>query len=298
MAEPDELYTLRAQYWLGHFAMALDEGRQAARRPLPPHLKSEREEFVLRSLLAMGNHDKVMADGGGADKSAACRVLALHAQYLSSAPEARGSVVDELKALVASSPGDTSLQLTACHVFLAAGQVKEALACVHHGLTMEHLAMAVQIYIQIDRLDLAAAQLDLLRQADEDSILAQLTSAYLAIAQGSSKSDDAVHILAGLSEQYGPSLTLLNATAAANMVGGKYDAALQNLRAAIEEFGGESDPDTLVNMAACSQHLGKKEEVEKYVGIMKATCGEHPYVQGLATVEGAFDREASKYLTA
>ena len=29
--EPDELYTLRAQYWLGHYSMALDEGRQAAR---------------------------------------------------------------------------------------------------------------------------------------------------------------------------------------------------------------------------------------------------------------------------
>ena len=93
--------------------------------------------------------------------------------------------------------------------------LREALHCVHMGLTMEHLAMCVQIYIKIDRLDLARESLNLLKQADEDSILAQLTSAYIAIGQGSSRSDDAVHILAGLSEQYGPSLMLLNCMAVA-----------------------------------------------------------------------------------
>jgi hypothetical protein len=93
--------------------------------------------------------------------------------------------------------------------------LREALQCVHMGLTMEHLAMCVQNYIKIDRLDLARESLNLLKQADEDLILAQLTSAYISIGQGSSRSDDAVHILAGLSEQYGPSLMLLNCMAVA-----------------------------------------------------------------------------------
>ena len=93
--------------------------------------------------------------------------------------------------------------------------LREALHCVHTGLKMEHLAMCVQIYIKIDRFDLARESLNLLKQAGEDSILAQLTSAYISIGQGSSRSDDAVHILAGLSEQYGPSLMLLNCMAVA-----------------------------------------------------------------------------------
>eukprot|EP00571_Detonula_confervacea_P017282 CAMPEP_0172297072 /NCGR_PEP_ID=MMETSP1058-20130122/229_1 /TAXON_ID=83371 /ORGANISM="Detonula confervacea, Strain CCMP 353" /LENGTH=303 /DNA_ID=CAMNT_0013006177 /DNA_START=23 /DNA_END=934 /DNA_ORIENTATION=- len=303
MDTPDELYTLRAQYWLGHYALALDEGRSAARRPMPPHLKSEREELMLRSQLGLGQYDKVMSDGSGADKSPAMQALALHASYLSSAPEARDAVVDNLKVLLASDPesaSNTSLQLAACHIFLAANQLREALQCVHLGLTMEHLAMCVQLYIKIDRLDLAKDTLNLLKQADEDSILAQLTSAYLAIAQGSSRSADAAHILAGLSEQYGPSLMLLNCLAVANMVGSKYEAAESNLKEAMSsEFGGENDADTLVNMVVCSQHLGRKSsDIEKYLAALKMGCGSHPFVQGLVQVEGAFEREANKYITA
>jgi coatomer protein complex subunit epsilon len=59
MTEPDELYTLRAQYWLGHYQSAVDEARSVSRRPMPPHLKLEREEFLARSYLALGQYDRV-----------------------------------------------------------------------------------------------------------------------------------------------------------------------------------------------------------------------------------------------
>ena len=118
--------------------------------------------------------------------------------------------------------------------------------------------MCIQIYIMINRLDLVRESLNLLEQADEDSILVQLTSAYIFIGKGSSRFDDVVHILAGLSKQYGPSLMLLNCMAAANTVGAKYEAAEGNLKEALTEFTGENDADTLVNLVVCSQHLGKK----------------------------------------
>ncbi|KAL7427170.1 hypothetical protein ACHAXH_001003 [Discostella pseudostelligera] len=309
MAEPDELYTLRAQYWLGHYALALDEGRSAARRPMPPHLKSEREEMMLRSQLGLGQYDRIMAEGGGGggtDKAPALQALALHASYLSSSSEDsrhhRLAVVDKLKILLASTPdamANTSLQLVACHIFLAANLVREALQCVHHGLTMEHLAMCVQIYIKIERLDMARDALNLMKQADEDSILVQLASVHLALAQGSSRAEDAIHILASLSEQYGPSLMLLNCMAVANIVGGKYEAAEGNLKEAISDFGGDNDPDTLVNMVVCSQYLGKKGgDVDKCLNALKLGHASHPFVQGLVQVEVAFEREAGKYLTA
>lgn len=299
MSEPDELYTLRAQYWLGHYALALDEGRAAARRPLPPHLKAEREELVFRCHLGLGQYDKIVAGPGGPP---ALQALAIHALFLNTPPAERDAIVGTLKNLLVNSEaaGNTSVQLTACHVFLAAGKLKEALECVHMGLTMEHLAMCVQIYLKIDRFDLANDALGLLKQADEDSILAQLAGVYIAIAGGRSTAGDAVHILAGLSEQYGPSLTLLNATAAANMVGGQYEAAEGNLRAAVDEFGGGDDADTLVNLVVCAQHLGKGKgkDAEGYLDKLRTGCADHPFVQGLVQVEGAFERESAKYLTA
>ena len=303
MAEPDELYTLRAQYWLGHYALALDEARSASRRPMPTHLKSEREELTLRAQIGLGQYDRVISEGGGRDKSPAMRALALQASYLSSSSDegAKSDVLDSIKSLLSSpeSASNTSLQLAACHVYLAANMLREALQCVHMGLTMEHLAMCVQIYIKIDRLDLARDALNLLKQADEDSVLVQLATAYLSLAQGASRSDDAAHTFAALSEQYGPSLMLLNCMAVANIVGGKYDVAEGNLKEAIAEYGGGNDPDTLVNVVVCSQYLGKKgSEIEGYLNALRAMCASHPFVRGMVQVEGAFEREAGKYLMA
>jgi coatomer protein complex subunit epsilon len=56
MTEPDELYTLRAQYWLGHYQLAVEEARSVARRPMSPNLKDEREEFLARANIALGNY--------------------------------------------------------------------------------------------------------------------------------------------------------------------------------------------------------------------------------------------------
>lgn len=324
MAEPDELYTLRAQYWLGHYTLALDEAKNASRKPMPPHLKNEREELVLRCYLGLKSFDKVITlvttnaqQHDNNNNSHAMKALGMHASYLAAAAnenthddensKKQNHILDKLKLLLMECPGDTSVQLTACHIYLSANLLREALACVYLGLTMEHLAMCTQIYIKIDRFDLAQETLGLLQQADEDSVLVQLTSVYVHLAHGgSSKADDAIHTLLSLTEQYGPSLLLLNCTAVANIVGGKYDIAEMALKEAIlPNYDGGNDADTLVNLIVCAQYLDKGGgggnglggEVGEYIKTLKTICATHPYVQGLVQVEGAFDREANKYLT-
>lgn len=70
MSEPDELYTLRALYWLGHYDACVEEAKSISRKPLPSHLKVEKEQFVLRALLALKQYDKVIHDAVGDDKGA------------------------------------------------------------------------------------------------------------------------------------------------------------------------------------------------------------------------------------
>ena len=74
MTEPDELYTLRAQYWLGHYALAIEEAKAVVRRPMSPQLKLEREEFLARAQLALGQYDRVIADtqAAGSDHPGEC----------------------------------------------------------------------------------------------------------------------------------------------------------------------------------------------------------------------------------
>jgi coatomer subunit epsilon len=60
MSDPDDLYTLRAQYWMGHYQLTLDEAKSIARRPMSPALKQEREEFLQRAHLGLGEYNKVI----------------------------------------------------------------------------------------------------------------------------------------------------------------------------------------------------------------------------------------------
>lgn len=184
------------------------------------------------------------------------------------------------------------VQLIAAGVFLQAGMKKEALACVHNGSTLEQVALCAQIYILLDRLDLAKQSLQRMRKMDEDSMLTQMASVHIALATGSSMSAEAVHTLNQLSEQYGPSPMLLNLMACAYMQGGKYAEAEGKLEQARSEFGA-SDADTLVNTIVALQY--QQKPVGEFVMALKQQYPNHFLSQGLDTVQGAFDRESVKY---
>ena len=141
--------------------LVLDEAKNASRRPMPPHLKNERDELVVRCQLGLKQYDKIIATVAANDAiSPAMKALAMAAAYqlllLSSSADnddddvKKKDLLDALRVLLAECPGDTSVQLTACHVYLSANLVRGALSCVYMGLTMEHLAMCAQIYIKID----------------------------------------------------------------------------------------------------------------------------------------------------
>ena len=228
-------------------------------------------------------------------KAPGLTALTLQAQYATLASTGNTSqcqtVIQQLQSMLGDGVS-SSVQLTAAHVFLSAGMKKEALQCVHQGSTMEHLTLCVQIYIILDRLDLAQKTLKQLRRTDEDSMLTQLASVQVALATGSSMAGEAAHTLNQISEQYGPSPMLLNLTACAHMQAGNYKEAEGKLQQAREEFSA-NDADTLVNSIVVSQYLHKP--VGDLTAALKQHYPNHFLSVGIDTVEGAFDREAIKY---
>jgi coatomer protein complex subunit epsilon len=104
----------------------------------------------------------------------ALQALALQAQYEALAATGDESRTQSIILQLQTMLGDgvsPSVQLVAANVFLQAGMKKEALQCVHNGTTLEQVALCVQIYILLDRLDLAKQSLQQLRKMDEDSML-------------------------------------------------------------------------------------------------------------------------------
>lgn len=62
MSEPDDLFTLRNHYWLGSYQLAIAEGSGLGR--LPEALRVERDEFIYRSYLALGQYSIVLGEVG------------------------------------------------------------------------------------------------------------------------------------------------------------------------------------------------------------------------------------------
>lgn len=220
--------------------------------------------------------------------------MGLAAQYHSAgSPEAKEPIVDQLRSLTGGSSSSPSAQLTAAQIFLDAGLTRDALQCVHAGNTMEHLSLCLQVYLKIDRLDLAQQQLRQLKQTDEDAVLTQLGSIYCSLATGSSVAGDALHSVSMLMEQYGPSPFLVNLMACSLMLQGNYGDAEQRLQECLQEFPDNVIADTLINLVVCCQH--QQKETAPYLAQMETRHPRHPFCEGVERVQAAFAREVGKY---
>jgi len=298
MSEPDQLYTLRNQVWLGHYSLALDEGKNLLRSKssLSAALRTERDEFVARSLLALGRYGEIGV-GVNASGTVDVGVKLLQLQgSLQSGSVPPPSILSSVQSLMSDPAASRapSAQLYAAHVRLCANDHEGALRLVSAGTTLEHMHVTAQIHLRTDRLDLAEETVALMRNTDEDSSLTHISSVHVALAAGSSRSTDATYTLAALSEQYGPSPLLMNLQAAALVVSGRYDDAEAKCRECLGED--PDDVDAMINLVTCLVNLGKYGEVDVMVASIKRLAGpDHSFVKSLERVEGAFDRVSSTF---
>jgi coatomer subunit epsilon len=211
----------------------------------------------------MGDYSSVISSVTPSSPPSHC-AISLLASYLQSPSP---SIPDQANQLAADNQSSTTVSLIAGMIHLNAGDSKSALRLVHQGLTLEHLALSVQIYLRMDRLDLAERSLNLMLQADEDATLSQLASAWVAARAGGTRMEEGVYALSTLGEQYGPSIMILNSLAAIRVGMGELDKAEGNLMDAmgmVEELGGEvgegDKADMLVNLSAVRARKGKAGE--------------------------------------
>ncbi|KAM7263241.1 hypothetical protein ACFE04_000924 [Oxalis oulophora] len=310
MSAPDHLFSLRNNFYIGAYQSAINNSDL-------PNLTSddviERDCLVYRSYIALGQFQLVIneIDSSAATPLQAVKLLAL---YLSS-PSNKESAISSLKDWLADPAiaNNSTLRLIAGTVFMHEEDYNEALKHTNAGGTMELHALNVQIFIKMHRSDYAEKQLRIMQQIDEDHTLAQLANAWLNLAVGGSKIQEADLIFQDFSEKYPMTNLILNGKAVCRMHMGNFDEAETQLLEALNKFPSflermnriiykfatifqndysvsedAKDPETLANLVVCSLHLGKASS--RYLSQLKLAHPDHILVKRFSSAEDSFER--------
>lgn len=281
MATPDHLFNLRNNFYIGAYQAAITNGDVPN---LSPDDAVERDSLVFRSYIALGSYELVINEIDSS-RPTALQAVKLLAIYLSGNKEAaKTSLQDWLSdAAIANNP---ILRLIAGIIYMHEQDYNEALKHTNAGGTMELLALNVQIFLKMHRSDYAEKQLKLMQQIDEDHTLTQLANAWLNLAVGGSKIQEAYLIFQDFSEKYQMTGMVLNGKAVCCMHMGRFDEAESQLLEALNKDA--KDAETLANLVVCSLHIGKSSS--RYLSQLKLSHPEHLLVKRAAAAEDSFDR--------
>lgn len=283
MAAPDLLFSLRNNFYLGAYQAAINNSEVPN---LSPEDAIERDSLVYRSYIALGSYQLVIneIDSSAATPLQAVKLLAL---YLSS-PDNKETTISSIRDWLGDPAigNNPILRLIAGIIFIHEQDYNEALKHTNVGGTMDLHALNVQIFLKMHRSDYAEKQLRVMQQIDEDHTLTQLANAWLNLAVGGSKIQEAYLIFQDFSEKYQMTSLILNGKAVCCMHMGNFDEAESLLLEALNKDA--KDPETLANLVVCSLHLGKPSS--RYLNQLKLSHPDHMLVKRASSAEESFDR--------
>jgi len=296
MAE-EELFSLRNAVHLGAYTQAISEANSI--NPSSDHVRQQRDFLMYRSFVEQGQYRLVM-DEVGASAPLSSQAVKLLASYLEGGREAKDMVVLQLKEWLsdAQSVSNWQLILMAGTVLLHERDFQEALKHTHQNTQIDVMALVVQIYLAMSRLDLARTQLKAMQEHDDDATLTKLAGAWVCMAEGCDKNQadkyqDALYEFQELGEKYTMSVMLLNAMALCQMHISRFDEAERLLQEALSKSS--NDPNSMANLIVCMQHLRKTTEANRYTAQLKALSPSHPWVAKHVELESSFARCAAQY---
>lgn len=268
-------------------------------------VSSSLQLYAARSHIALAQFDRAYAlvRSIGEDESAAQAVRIL-ADSVKAAGSDGGAAADEafelLEALGEDADGPTR---AIAGTILAAQedyrqQAIETLAAGSKQEDQECVALLVQLYLSLDRLDLAKQTYASAKVWAEDSLLIQLCEAWIGLKQGGEEDtsyQSAFYCYDEISQ--GPSAnnpTVLNGKAVSQAALHRWPEA----EAPLTEAAGidSNHAATLANSAAIALLSGKPAGTsEQYLSTLRSVAPNFPLLEDLAAKEALFDEAAAKF---
>lgn len=301
--EVDELFDLKNAFYIGNYQNCIKEAQKL--KLMDGEVSLERDIYMYRSYIALKKHG-IIREEIRDSSSEKLKPLKKLSSYLEAVQNGKSSAVqqmaEESESLVGGSydASNAALILVNAHVLFAQGSYEAALKLIHSSTCsllaheLEMSAFKIQCLLKMDRVDLARKELKAMTEKDDDATLTQLATAWVNMAVGGEKIQDAYYIYQELIDKFGSTTTLLNGQAASFLAQGKYEEADSALQEALDKDG--NHPDTLINLIVLSQQTGKTPEVSnRYLTQLKDSEPQHPFVKSYQSKENDFERMVKQY---
>jgi len=287
---PDPLFEVRNAFYIGNFQGCINEAQKSKSQAV------EKDLYMYRAYVAQSKY-RVVLDDIKASRGKEFQAIRLLAEYLSGDSSVRTKISENVEKQLSTMEPDEYVQLiVAASIMFQEENYEAALRILHGGgdHSLECSAMTLQCYLKIDRVDLARKELAKMQKADEDSTLTQLSLAWVNLALGGEKLQEAYYIFQELSEKCGSTPLLLNGQAVAMMAQGKFEDAESLVLEALDKDN--SNAEALINQVVLSQHLGKPADVaNRYLSQLKDANHRHPFVRDYQAREAELDRLTKQY---
>ncbi|KAK0180475.1 hypothetical protein PV327_006113 [Microctonus hyperodae] len=290
-SDVDELFDVKNHFYIGNYQQCINETQKV--KPTSPDVALNRDVFLYRAYIAQRKFRVVLDEINNASPIE-LQPFKILAEYFI-APNRREAILNELdKAANKTLADNHNFMIVAATIYYHEKNLESALRVLRNIDNLECMALTLQIYLKMERLDLAKKELKVMQEKDDDATLTQLAQAWVNISSGGDKLQDAYYIFQEMIDKHSSTGMLLNGQATCFIGQAKYEEAESALQESLDKDS--NNPDTLINMIVLSQHMGKPPEVaNRYLTQLKDSNLDHPFVKEYLQKEVEFQRLTNQY---